>query len=109
MAAITAFLDFMPHTVTVAPFSAIDGYGQATYGAAVSYKARIQGPVKFLHQATQQERVSSQTVYVGSTAAISSKDKLTLPSGFDVTAVKILQVDPVSDENVLMFSVLYCG
>jgi hypothetical protein len=50
-------------------------------------------------------------VYVFSDAAISARDKLTLPAGYDasVTTPKILQVERKTDELGFCYTVLFLG
>lgn len=89
----------MSHRVIVQMCSTTNNYGELTYQTCATYPAAIQGPSKFLHAETQQERVSRQTVYVATTAAITTKDSITLPSGFEVTGGPILDVSRVSDDR----------
>lgn len=92
-------LSLMPHTITIAPWSSQNAYGEPTYGAAVSYTARVQGKMQMVRDATGIERVSTVTVYVATTAAIGPKDRLVLPTGFSPASPPILAVARHSDEN----------
>ena len=38
-----AFRDFYGQVLTIAPFTGRDSYGELSYGAAVTYKARVVG------------------------------------------------------------------
>ena len=40
------FRHAMGQAVTLAPFAGYDGYGERTYGTAVSYRARVVGKVR---------------------------------------------------------------
>lgn len=92
------WLDMCPHTISVEPYTGIDAYGAYTYGAAVTYKARIQGKNQLVMTQTREEAVSHITIHVG-TVAIGPKDRITLPSPFEPTVPNILDVQHVSDET----------
>ena len=92
-------LSMMPHTIQVAPYSGHNSYGESTWGAAVNYKARVQGKMQMVRDVTGVERVSSVTCYVATTAAIGPKDKLTLPSNFTPASPPILAIARESDES----------
>lgn len=106
---VTAWRRLMPYTVIVETCSTMDSYGARTYQSCASYPCAIQGPSKFLHQTTQQERISSQTVYVGSTAPITTQDRITLPSSFEIRQPGILQVQRVSDQWGTHHVKVFCG
>lgn len=103
---IGAWADMMPHTITIEPFVSRDTYGAATYGAAVTYKARVQGKNRLITTLSGDEKVSTVTVYVGSTS-ITPEDRLTLPASFSPTIPNILDVQPVSDESGHHHQVIY--
>ena len=97
-------------TVTIAPWASVDKNNQASYGAPVTVACYIGGPVKFMHRASAQERVSSQTLYVFDNGQFSARDQVTLPAGYDgTTTPKIAQVDRLTDEQGFCFSTLYLG
>jgi len=100
-------LSMMPHTLTVAPWTGHNAYGEATYGTAVSYTARVQGKMQMVRDAAGVERVSTVTCYVATTASIGPKDKLTLPSGWVPVSPPILSVQRVSDEGGDHHTVIY--
>lgn len=100
-------LSLMPHTVIIAPWTGQNAYGEPTYGAAVSYTARVQGKMRMMIDANGVERVSSVTVYVATTAAIGPKDKLTLPGGWTPASPPIIAVQRVSDEHGDHHTVIY--
>ena len=104
----------MPWVVIVETCSTMDSYGARTYQSCASYRAAIQGPQQFRHQATQQVMVSRQTVIVGSASPITGLDRLTLPTAFlqpgqTVAQPPILEVQLVSDGHGLHHAVVYCG
>ena len=99
----------MPWTVVVEMCSTMNSYGELSYQTCASYRAAIQGPQKFLHAGSQQEQVSRQTVYVGTTALITPHDRITLPSGFEVRQPPILDCTRVSDETGFHHVKLFCG
>ena len=82
MSGVTRFRHLMGQAVSLSPYTGRDGYGEATWGTAVSYRARVVGKVRRVRSFTGEEVVSSQTVYLMSAAAVSPLDKLTLSTGF---------------------------
>lgn len=99
--------DLFVHTLTIAPYTGVNSYGEATHGTPVSYSAYIEGRMRIIRDSQGQERVSSATCYVATTAAISPKDKLTLPSGWTPQTPAILAVQRVADERGDSHVVLY--
>ena len=95
----SALLSMMVHTVTLAPYISQNAYGEATWGTPVSYTARVQGKMRMVRDSLGVERVSTVTCYLATTAAISPKDKLTLPSGFLPASPPILAVERQADEH----------
>jgi hypothetical protein len=87
------------HTITVAPYASQNSYGEPTYGAAVSYKARVQGKMQMVRDSLGVERVSIVVCYVATTASIGPKDKLTLPISFVPVSPPILSVQRQADES----------
>ena len=90
--------DMLPHTITVEPFTGINTFGAATYGAAVTYRARIQGKNRLVTAVNGEEAVSHITMYLQRTT-ISPQDRVTLPAPFSPTVPNILDVQHVSDES----------
>ena len=98
-------------TVTFTPVLTIDKNNQpATYGTPAIYATQIGGPVKFMHRESNQERTSSQTLYVFTPNAIAATDKITMPAGYQGTLnPKILQVDRKSDELGFCYTTVFLG
>ena len=103
--------DLASATITVAPFVSADKNNQASYGTAVSYAAYVAGPVKYAHRLSATERISSQTLYIFSPNAVSAKDQITMPVGYDSSVMTplVAQVDRVEDELGFCFTVIYFG
>jgi hypothetical protein len=93
------FNDFMTDTITIEPFSSRDGYGTASYGAAVTYACRVDGLQKQVVDATGVERISTAKIYLMGTPAIGPTDRLTLPASFTPQQPPILSVNPLTDES----------
>lgn len=77
-----AFLDLMPHTITVRALSSVDSYGDPSYSTSTtSYRALVEEkPTKILNQYGE-EVVASHIAYVASTARIPLTSLVTLPDG----------------------------
>lgn len=103
---ISAWADMMPHTISVEPFSSIDAYGAATYGAAVQYSARIQPTNRSVTTLAGEERVTVATIYVAGTG-IGPQDRITLPSPSSPVAPDIFDVTYVADESGHHHTVIY--
>lgn len=100
--------DMMPDTITIEPFISRDAFGSSTYGAAVSYQARVQGKNKIIRTRDNVQAVSTIQVYIDSVPAVSPDDRVTLPSRFSPTQPPILSVQPVGDEAGPHHQVILC-
>lgn len=96
--ALDEFLDFMPATITVEPYASQDGYGESSYGAAVSYKCHIQGKTIKKVSWNGDERVSNFQCYLNTAGAISPRDRVTLPAGYSPQQPPIIVVGRHMDE-----------
>lgn len=73
-------LTFMPHTVTIAPYSSKNNYGEDTYTSTRTASAYVE-PDKQLQDGTQvDQETRSKTAYIADTT-ITLRDKITLPDG----------------------------
>jgi len=101
------FIDLMPHTVTVAPVSSIDGFGNPTFGTAVSYTARVVGKVQMVRTVRGEEKSSTKTVYLATTTVIAPDALVTLPAGEVPLSPPILAVGTFPDEAGAHHTVLF--
>jgi len=92
-------LDLFVDSVTVTPWSSADQYGQASYGTGVVYTGKIGGKNTMVRNAAGQEVVSSKQVIFSTTLTVSTKDKVTLPTGSVPLNPPILAVQQFSDED----------
>ena len=111
-----AFRDFYGQTITIAPATGRDSYGELTFGSAVAYKSRIVGKRRLVRSDQGVEVLSTQTCYLFSNANISTKDKCTLSTGFvgsteaALLTPGILEVGRYPDETGRVFyTALYLG
>lgn len=74
-------LELMPSTVTVADLSSVDAYGEAVFGTATSYRARIEPKPTLIRNFQGEEVVASATIYLACTTAVSATAEVTLPDG----------------------------
>lgn len=108
MSGISVWLDLMPDTVTVEPYSSQNKYGEESYGAAVSYRARCVGKVVKVTDMNGNERVSTVTTYLNAApTSLTVRDRITLPSRFTVTTPEILAIGLVPDESGHHHAVVY--
>lgn len=102
---VSEFLGLMQNTVTVEPATGTGDYGRETYGAAVSYQARITGRHTKVTTFDGREVVSANTVYLAANAVVSPQDRLTLSTGYtgsteaDRLSPPILSVARPTDET----------
>lgn len=106
--------ELMPHTITIEDVAGRNANGEPNaWAAAIQVKCSIQGPVKFMHRATNQQLVSAQTLYCSGAAALTTFQpdaRLTLPAGFlGTTTPVILQVDRESDNDGFYNHTIYLG
>lgn len=87
----------MPQTVTVEPRTAVDSYGDATFGASTTYKCRVSGKLRMVRDSAGQERVCSHTVYLGADAEVTPADRVTLSTDYEPRQPPILAVERVMD------------
>lgn len=100
MAFESAFLDLMPHTVTLNAFSALstDGYGRPTYAtAATTVQARVVERREKLVGPDGKELVTSHVAWLATTGSWTVRDKFT----FESSTYRILLVSRMPDEDGL--------
>lgn len=106
---IGVFRDFMPHTVTVEPYSGQSAYGESTYGTAVTYPARVEMKSRRLAGLGGVEIAARGRIFLGTTTVPSAKDRITLPASFVPTQPPILDASPVNDESGIHHVVVFIG
>lgn len=100
MAFESAFLDLMPHTVTLNAFSALstDGYGLPTYAsAATTVRARVVERREKLVLPDGKELVTSHVAWLATTGSITDRDKFT----FESATYRIFSVARMPDQDGL--------
>ena len=85
--------------VTLASLSSIDKWGKSSFGSAVSYRAKIERASELVMTNSGDEVTGRYKVFIDTTTIPSVSDQITLPSGYEPTTPKILQVRPVSDHR----------
>lgn len=102
----TAFLEFMPHTITVYPFSSINQFGEETYGTGTVYQAMVEERPNKVLNSFGEEVVSSHVVYVNSTVRIPLTSRVTLPDGSEPS---LIRSDVFSDTDGIHHVALFFG
>ncbi len=111
--------DLFPHTVSIAPWTGQNEYGEATYGTTSTYQAKIERGVD-LARASLGDRsiVPKFKVFVGSAVQVDLRDRLTLDAvfgerddngTFTAPTASIQQVTPIYDEREWVCTIIYCG
>lgn len=71
---------FMPHTVTIAPYTAKNNYGEDTYTTTRTASAYVEPSQNVLLGTQINEELRSKQAYIADTS-ITIRDKITLPDG----------------------------
>lgn len=94
------FRSLMADTVSLAPYQGVDQYGQAQFGAAVTYNARVEGKNTDVITTNGEEQVSRVQVYLGVVPlTVTPLDRLTLPGRFDPVSPPILSIEHCPDDR----------
>lgn len=119
MSFLDGLTDFFPHTVTLAPWTGQNEYGEATYGDTASYPAKIEQGVNLLREGLgDRSLVPQYKVFIGEAVQVDVRDALTLDAAFgsrnlagtfEAPLTTIVQVKPVYDEQAQVCTILYCG
>lgn len=103
----SAFLELMPHTITVSTMTGFDAYGDPAHSTSgTTYRARVKEEPKLIRDFIGEEVISTVTVWVASTGQIPATSLVTLPGG-DQPA--LLSVSQVPDEDGIHHNVLHFG
>lgn len=104
---ISDWVDMMPHTVSIEPFSSNDSYGEPSYGASVSYRGRITRKPHYVRGKDGNDIVAEGVVWLGpptsdltddTVPTVTTRDRITLPDG-TLTQPPIMSVSKIADEN----------
>lgn len=119
MAFLDGVRDLFPHTVTVAPWTGQNLYGEATYGDAVTYQAKIEQGVDLLRAGLgDRSIVPKYRVFLAEPIQVDPRDRLALDpafgsrdaaGSFEAPSVAIVMVKPVYDELEHVCTIVYCG
>ena len=101
---VTDFLDLMPATVTVAPTTGVDGYGTPSYGAPVSYRARVVYKQELVRTPSGDEITARGHVWLVTAVRIPDVNRITLP---DATTPQILVSENYPDQSGAHHSKVY--
>lgn len=109
MALFPAVRDLFPHTVTWEAYSSQNAYGEPTYAAAITYPARVEMRSRLIAGSGGNEITARGRIFLHSTGIPTTRDRITLPSGFDPTQPPLLDVNPVYDDRGLDHVVVLFG
>lgn len=101
--------DLLAQEVSIEPYAGRDAYGKPSYGAAVTYRARVSGRARRIVNAEGDDTVSMLQVHFGTvTAPPTVRDRVTLPSPYQPTNPPILSVGCSPDEDGTLIVTVYC-
>ena len=111
--------DLFPHSVTVAPWTGQNIYGEATYGDAATFAAKIERGVDLVRAGMgDRSLVPKYKVFVAEPVQVDVRDQLTLDAAFGerneagtfvAPAATLVMATPVYDEREWVCTILYCG
>lgn len=106
-----AFLDFMPHTITVYEHDSFNAYGEPSYSTAgTTYSAMIEERPDVIRAAFGDEVVSSHIVYVASTSRIPMTARVVLNDGStSPPEPPLVRSDVFSDQDGIHHVALFFG
>ncbi len=93
---ISDWADCMPTTVTLAPNTGLDKYGQRLFGAGVDVLSRVQEHVERVTIPSGEEVLARGRVYLAEITGVTPAYMIILPDG---TTPEILTVRNVNDED----------
>lgn len=106
---VSTWAALMPDTITVAPLSGVDDYGEETFATLSSeistYDARVVYKPTRTENFQGEEVIASVTVYCASTSPFSATDQITLPDGSQPPLISISQYpgpDGLHHQTLLM-------
>ena len=90
---VRAFSPLMKQSVSIEPFTSYDGYGNASFGAAVEYEGAVVGKMERITGPDGQEVPSRQTVYLNKAVTVRPEDRITLSTS-DVGSTESYAINP---------------
>lgn len=102
--------DLFNRTVTIAPYASQTTAGKPSYGSAVSYSARVVMKDVGVRTLEGTTIIGKGTVYLPGVYVVTTRDKLTLPSGvLSPSTPPILSVSVTDDEMGGSYTTMVIG
>lgn len=101
------FKSFLPHSITIEPYTGQNSAGEESYGSGIAYSGRVADKTKMIRTDAGIEKVTRTVAWLNTTTAISTRDRVTLPSGFTPNQPPLLRVDRIPDDEGMHHLVLY--
>jgi len=96
---------WLRQTITIAPYSSMNDYGEATYGTAVSVACRLVQENKMVRDRGGRETVSTVNITIDGSIDVDVRDLITLP---DTTTPPILSIEDIpGPDGVSYIKVIY--
>jgi hypothetical protein len=119
MAFLDGLMDLFPHTVSLEPWTGQNDYGEATYGDAVLYPAKIEQGVNLLREGFgDRTLVPKYKIILGAAVAVDARDRVVLDVAFGsrntagtfvAPEAIVYQVKPLYDEQEHVSTIVFCG
>lgn len=111
--------DLFPHEVELAPWTGQNEFGEATFGDAEAYRAKIEQGVDLMRAGIgDRSIVPKYKVFIGEAVQVDARDRLTLDAAFGerddagtftAPTAQIKMVKAVYDEREHVCTIIYCG
>lgn len=95
-------------TVTIEPYASQNSYGEPTFGASVTYPARVEVKSRRIAGSGGVEITARGRVQLASIATVTTKDRMTLPTWAAPTQPPILDAQPHRGDG-MDHTVIYFG
>lgn len=106
---LTELLELMPHTLTAQPGTTDAKGGFTPSGASIAIPCQIEGENKLIRDLDGREVTSTRVVYTGEFVGLTIDGyRYDLPVGFPEprTELVAIAIDPVSDEDGLLYEIV---
>ena len=101
------FQSMFPQTVTIEPQTGTNFNGEDSYGPSTTFSARAVDRVHLIRNFEGEQVGSNTMVWVNTVSSISTRDKITLPTGYSPSQPPILSVSRYPDSEGLHHTVIH--
>jgi hypothetical protein len=92
------YADWFNDTISIAPQTGLNDFGEDAYGPVVNYSALVVGKTRMARNLQGEDIVSMVQCYLSAVLSLTTRDKLTLPSAFMPNTPPIISIMQQTDE-----------